>query len=99
MSKSKRRRSFVNDGRRQRWEAGVTPLEPMERRVLLAGNVVINEFLADNDNGLKDFYNQASDWIELRNLDAAPRDLSGWRLKDGGGQWTFPAGTTIAANG
>src|SRR5205809_6468883 len=77
-------------------------LEPMERRLLLAANVIISEFLADNDTGIKDYYNQSSDWIELRNLDLTPRDPSGWHLSDDHAnldKWKFPAGTSIAANG
>src|ERR1043166_4029431 len=77
-------------------------VEPMERRLLLAATVIINEFLGDNDTGIKDYYTQASDLIELRNLDSTPRDLSGWHLTDDHAKlskWTFPAGTSIAANG
>lgn len=77
-------------------------IEPMEQRLLLAGNVVISEFMADNSTGLKDYYGQNSDWIELHNLDSTPRDLSGWHLTDNASnltEWTFPAGSTIAAGG
>src|SRR5258706_1605671 len=77
-------------------------IEPMEQRLLLAGNVVISEFMADNSSGLKDYYGQNSDWIELHNLDSTPRDLSGWHLTDKNSdltKWTFPAGTSIAAGG
>src|SRR4051794_21351428 len=77
-------------------------IEPMEQRLLLAGNVVISEFMADNSSGLKDYYAQNSDWIELHNLDSTPRDLSGWHLTDNKAnltEWAFPTGSTIAAGG
>jgi hypothetical protein len=77
-------------------------IEPMEQRLLLAGNVVISEFMADNSSGLKDYYGQNSDWIELHNLEASPTDISGWHLTDSASnltEWTFPAGTTIGAGG
>ncbi len=77
-------------------------LEPMEQRLMLTANVVINEFVADNSTGLKDYYGQRSDWIELHNLNATPQDLTGWHLTDTQAdplKWTFPTGTTLAANG
>ena len=42
------------------------------------------------------------DWIELKNTTASPVDLSGWALSDDADfpmLWTFPAGTSIPANG
>jgi len=63
--------------------------------------VVINEFMADNDTivspaGLK------SDWVELHNTTNVSVNLSGMHLSDNAAnpvKWTFPANTTIAANG
>lgn len=63
--------------------------------------VVINEFMADNDTiiaptGLK------SDWVELYNTTNAAIDLSGMHLSDNATnptKWTFPANTTVPANG
>ena len=77
-------------------------VEPMEQRLMLAGNIVISEFMADNSTGIKDFYGQNSDWIELHNLDSTARDVSGWHLTDNKAnltEWTFPAGTSLAAGG
>ena len=40
------------------------------------------------------------DWIELKNISAAPANVGGWTVKDTGtSPYTIPAGTTIAANG
>ena len=39
--------------------------------------VVISEFLADNENGVADEAATRSDWIELRNTDAAFVDITG----------------------
>ena len=41
------------------------------------------------------------DWVELKNISAAPVDISGWVFKDNDDAdvYTIPAGTTIAANG
>jgi hypothetical protein len=63
--------------------------------------VTINEFMADNDTivspaGIK------ADWIELYNTTSSPVSLAGLGLSDNPnnpGKWTFPVGTTIAANG
>jgi hypothetical protein len=57
--------------------------------------------MADNDTlvspaGIK------ADWIELYNTSATPVSLAGLGLSDNPGnpgKWTFPVGTTIAANG
>lgn len=60
---------------------------------MLAGDVVISEFLTSNQNGLRDAFGQASDWIELHNQGDAPVDLSGWYLTDRPDylqQWQFP---------
>ena len=61
------------------------------------GQVVINEFLAANRDGLKDDDGQAGDWIELRNNGGAMVNLAGWSLSDDSakpGKWVFP-GVTI----
>ena len=68
-------------------------LEPMEPRLLLAGTVVISEFLAINNDGLADLDGDRSDWIEVRNTAAAAVNLRGWHLTDDPlnlEQWTFP---------
>ena len=55
--------------------------------------VVISEFLAENDSGLADVDGAHSDWIELFNNGAASVTLTGWRLTDDPllpARWTFP---------
>ncbi len=69
MRKSKRRTILATE-----------PLEP--RRILAAGPVVINEFLAVNDGGLADGHGEPSDWIELYNPTDARVSLDGWYLTD-----------------
>lgn len=64
--------------------------------------VVINEFLADNEDGLRTQAGAAADWIELANLGPEVADLSGWYLTDRAAEptkWRIPAGTTIPAHG
>jgi hypothetical protein len=73
-------------------------VESLERRRLMAG-VVINEFLADNVNGIVDQDNFHSDWIEIRNTDATSVNLAGWTLTDDAAnltKWQFPS-TTLAS--
>jgi hypothetical protein len=70
--------------------------EQLEPRIALAG-VVINEFLALNTNGKRDQDNDRSDWIEIRNTDTLPVDISGWYLADSVDKWQFPA-TTLSPN-
>src|SRR3954447_917990 len=75
-------------------------LETLEPRLLLAG-VVINEFLAQNDNGIVDQDGTHSDWIELRNTDPPAVNLSGWFLTDDAAnltKWQFPS-VSVAGNG
>lgn len=68
--------------------------ERLESRLALA--VVINEFLAENDNGIRDFAGERHDWIELKNTGAATVDISGWYLTDNAAnltKWQIP--TTV----
>src|SRR5687768_17687302 len=63
--------------------------------------IVINEFLAKNENGLLDQDNTHSDWIELRNTGGAAVNLAGWSLTDEQTnltKWQFPS-VSISANG
>jgi hypothetical protein len=58
-------------------------------------NVIVSEVLSHTDPPLEDA-------IELRNLTAAPVDISHWWLSDSGSQprkYRIPAGTIIATNG
>jgi len=47
-----------------------------------AGDVVINKFLASNQNGLLDEDEESNDWIELKNIGSKAVNLSGWSLSD-----------------
>ncbi len=76
-------RGFLSGGLRLQFER----LEP---RLAMAG-VVINEFLALNTNGLSDEDGNESDWIELKNTDAAPVNVGGWFLADSEEQWQLPS--------
>ncbi len=68
--------------------------EPLEVRAYLAGDVVINEFLASNATNITDEDGAHSDWMELHNTTASAIDLTGYHLTDlasNPSQWTFPA--------
>ncbi|MGQ9576020.1 MAG: lamin tail domain-containing protein, partial [Thermoguttaceae bacterium] len=69
-------------------------LEQLEPRLVLSP--IISEFLASNTDpiyGLRDFQGELHDWIEIYNPDAQSVDLTGWKLRDSGKTWTFPAFT------
>lgn len=57
------------------------------------GPVVINELYFHPITG-----DAEEEWLELKNLTGSPVNLAGWRLSDGV-SFSFPTGTTIAANG
>lgn len=66
------------------------------------GEVVINEFLADNQSINMNEYGQYQDWIELYNTTSIPLDLFGLYLSDNftnPTKFAFPANTIIPANG
>ncbi|MFK8037388.1 MAG: CotH kinase family protein [Crocinitomicaceae bacterium] len=66
------------------------------------GDLVINEFQADNNSTKADQDGEFDDWIELYNNTNASIDLGDYYLSDNVNnvlQWVFPAGTSIAANG
>lgn len=66
------------------------------------GEIVINEFLASNQNDATDEQNQHDDWIEFYNLTNNSLSLSGLHLSDdisNLSKYTFPANTIIPANG
>ena len=63
--------------------------------------VRINEFLAQNANGLDDEDGDEEDWIELHNAGTTTVNLAGWFLTDATNnlrKWMFPS-VTIAPNG
>lgn len=65
-------------------------------------DVWINEFIADNNGGLRTQAGVAADWIELANDSSQPVDLSGWHLTDRADaptKWRIPDGTIIPAKG
>ncbi|MCO6047477.1 lamin tail domain-containing protein [Aeoliella sp. ICT_H6.2] len=66
--------------------------ESLEPRLALT--VVINEFLAGNDDGLEDLAGHRHDWIELKNTGPAIADVSGWYLTDDSvdlAKWQIPS--------
>ncbi|MFV2070272.1 MAG: lamin tail domain-containing protein, partial [Pirellulales bacterium] len=67
--------------------------EPLEQRQLLAGDLVISEFLASNDNGIRDEDRERPDWVEVLNRADVEQNLQGWYLTDDAeelGKWQFP---------
>lgn len=63
-------------------------------------SLVISEFMADNETGLRDDDGSRSDWLEIYNPGPADIDLAGWSLTDVSTnltKWRFPA-VTLAAN-
>jgi len=70
-------------------------IEPLERRLLLAGNsLVISELMANNNLTLADEDGDFSDWLEICNPTDAAVDLDGWYLTDDAAnltKWEFPS--------
>jgi hypothetical protein len=63
-------------------------------------NVLITEFLAENDRGLVDEDGDEQDWIEIYNAGSNTVNLANWCLTDTPGnltKWRFPA-TNLLAN-
>lgn len=76
--------------------------DPQFETSALAGDLVVNEFMASNDATMADQDGEFDDWIELYNNSSSSIDLSGFSLSDDltdPTKWSFPAGTTIDANG
>ncbi len=70
-------------------------------QVVLPGEPVISEFMADNENGLLDQDGEPSDWIEICNPTATPTLLAGYFLTDDPNnltKWQFPAVTIPAGD-
>jgi hypothetical protein len=62
----------------------------------LTNTVIISEFMADNDHGIKDEDADREDWIEILNLGPLAVNLEGWFLTHTSTnltQWRFPAVT------
>ncbi|HUU23169.1 MAG TPA: lamin tail domain-containing protein [Phycisphaerae bacterium] len=86
---------------RAQTRGGAPRLEQLEPRLLLAGDLCISEFMADNDSTLADEDGQFSDWIEIQNAGVSAVSLSGWFLTDEEAdltKWALPD-VTIAAGG
>jgi len=69
--------------------------------ISITGNLVINEFMADNENAVADQDGDYDDWIEFYNNGSEVIHLGGYYLSDDGSEpnkWVFPD-TTIAAGG
>lgn len=67
-----------------------------------AGQVVINEFMAQNTATVTDEVGEFEDWVELYNNMSYDIDLGGYYLSDNTTnltKWQFPANTIIPANG
>lgn len=65
------------------------------------GDLVINEILAENNNNVKDEYNDTEDWIELYNRTSQVLNLTNTYLATKSSnlsKWKFPEHTTILPN-
>ena len=74
------------------WSYELQPIAPV-------ADVIISEFLAENQNGLRDNFGSRSDWIELLNRSDVSADLDGYFLTDDANdltKWRFPAVTVGA---
>ncbi len=83
-------------------EGTTDPVDPTFSTSPLAGELVINEFMASNDATQADQDGDFDDWIELYNNSSSSITLDGFFLSDdidNPTKWAFPAGTSIAANG
>ena len=63
-----------------------------------AQELIITEFMASNDGGIRDEDGDSSDWIEIHNSGLEAVDLDGWYLTDSAAtprRWRFP-GRAIA---
>ena len=69
---------------------------------MMGPSVVINEFMADNDNIIADPQGDYDDWLELHNLTDSSVMLTGMYMSDKEDEptkWQFPENTEIPANG
>src|SRR5581483_3275041 len=73
--------------------AGPAIAEALESRVLMAGQPIINEFLASNKTTNTDEDGDSSDWIEIYNPNSSAISLNGYYLTDKQTdltEWKFP---------
>src|SRR5687768_8854099 len=60
---------------------------------LRSQNLIISEFMAANNSGLRDADSEFSDWIEIYNPERAAVSVGGWYLSDDSldlKKWQFP---------
>ncbi len=95
-----------NEAKSARFSPDKAESDPLDFRVAIEAaestSVVINEFMASNDDTVADPQGEYDDWIELRNLSSTSVDLSGRYLSDDTDKprkWQFPEGSTIPAGG
>ena len=72
--------------------------QALEPRCMLAGDVVISEFVASNTGSFEDVYGDSPDWIELHNQGDTAVDLLGYHLTDDAADpigWTFDSSLVI----
>ncbi len=80
--------------------AGASWTYTLDTNISTLANVVISEFLADNNNGAKDDDGTRQDWIELYNSGPLSANLQGWFLTDETNnltKWRLPS-VNLAAN-
>lgn len=70
-----------------------------EKNATIPTGIVINEFMADNDNAVESVFGGHPDWLELYNSGNQSVDLGGMYLSDSltKGTWLIPDGTIIHA--
>ena len=77
----------------------LTFLAALLAAVPLQAQILISEFVASNQTGLRDEDGDLPDWIELFNSSSNTVDLAGWHLTDDPlvpNKWTFPAPVILA---
>ena len=69
----------------------------------MSGQVVLNEFLASNSNGVEDpDFGNSGDWVELHNTSDSDIELAGWFLTDDlsiPNKWSIPSDVIVPAGG
>ena len=79
-----------------------TPTPGMSNSLPPYTGPILNELVARNRTGAVDTIGRRSEWVELYNTNSAAFNLTGMMLSTDLGKanrWSFPAGTTIPANG
>ena len=87
-----------------RGDGGIVDLSPAARPMAATnwtytvvpgvGGLRINEFMANNNRGIRDEDGDQSDWVEIYNSGARSASLAGWALTDDPARlrkWVFPA--------